>query len=72
MLAIVALYMHGHRGMPVKADILYHRGKAMQLIHRDLSNPNTVNPIVLLGSMMTITVFEVCDANTEQNALAKT
>jgi hypothetical protein len=59
MLAIVALYMHGHRGINVKADILYHRGQAMQLIHRGLGTPSTADLSSLLASMVSITVFEV-------------
>lgn len=59
MLAIVALYMHGHCGIPVKEDILYHRGETMQVIHRGLTNPKAANLPMLVSTMVTITSFEV-------------
>ncbi|KIW02106.1 uncharacterized protein PV09_06596 [Verruconis gallopava] len=58
MLSIVALYMHGHHGLPVKQDILYHRGQAMQIINRDLSDPTKMNMSSLMSSMTSVAVFE--------------
>jgi hypothetical protein len=59
MLAIVALYMHSHKGVPVKAEILHHRGQAMQVIQRGMSAAETTDFMALGSSMAGMAVFEV-------------
>lgn len=59
MLAMVALYMHGHHGLNTKADILYHRGEALQRVHRGLANIMTADSSALLATVTVLAAFEV-------------